>query len=78
MTRRDPPPDFTDAVLRATSGPACGSAEARLCDWVDGLLGEEDEELVRLHAGSCSACAALARVILAMREDLPALAEVDP
>jgi anti-sigma factor RsiW len=45
---------------------------------VDGLLGAEDEELVRLHAGSCAACAALARVILAMREDLLALAEMDP
>lgn len=78
MTRRNPPPGFTDAVLRATSGPACGSAEERLCDWVDGLLEADDEELVRLHAGSCAACAALARVILAMREDLPALAEMDP
>lgn len=78
MKTPEPPPDLTDAVLRATSGPVCGSARERLCDWVDGLLEQVDHELVAAHARTCRECASLAASLRAMSTDLPLLAEMEP
>lgn len=78
MKSPEPPGDLTGAILRATSGPACGSARELVCDWVDGTLQEVDRELVAMHAAACPACAALAGVLRAMSADLPLLAERDP
>ncbi len=73
-----PPPGLTEAILRATSGPVCPSAEARLCDFVDGRLDPVDRDLVARHLSACAGCAALAGILERMAADLPSLAEMDP
>jgi anti-sigma factor RsiW len=84
MTMRDdpgtpsPPDGLTEAILRATSGPACAAAETRLCGFVDEDLPEIDRELVARHLAACAACAALASALRMMRSALPALAVIDP
>lgn len=74
----EPPHDLADAILRRTSGSPCPSAERLLCDLSDDLLGEPEGELMRLHLQGCSACAASARALDALRRELPAMAEVEP
>lgn len=69
---------LTAAILRRTSGSACGRAEALLCDWVDGRLEGLDAELVSQHVDHCSACAGLAEALTLLKIDLPAMAEIDP
>jgi anti-sigma factor RsiW len=73
-----PAVDLAEAVLRRTTGPACGRAESMLVDLADGLLAAGDLDLVEAHVAHCAACAALARSIVEGREVLPSLAEVDP
>jgi len=73
-----PPPGLTEAILRATSGPACASAEPRLCDLVDGSLDPVERELVGLHLASCEPCSSLVGALQLMSADLPMLAEIDP
>lgn len=70
--------DLVASILRATSGSPCRSAEDRLPDLVDGALDAVDAELVRGHLATCVPCAALARVLLEVKGELPWMAEVDP
>jgi len=74
----DAAPDLTGAVMRATTGPACGRAEEQLPDLVDEILSAGDAELVSLHATHCRSCGDLARTLGWMSEHLPAMAEVTP
>ena len=73
-----PPPDLIGAVLARTSGSACGSARARLCDHVDRLPAPVDDDLVRMHLDGCPECGALAVALARLAIDLPPLAEKDP
>jgi len=77
-----PPPGgeaaLTAAILRSTSGSACGSAEQRLCDLTDGTLGAADATLVGMHLEHCAGCRALARTLAMLSEELPAMAEIRP
>ncbi len=73
-----PPADLLDTVLALTSGPACGSARARLCDHVDRLLAPADDDLVRMHLDGCAECGRLAAALARLAKDLPPLAELDP
>jgi anti-sigma factor RsiW len=74
----EPPADLVVEVMRRTSGSACGSARARLCDHVDGLLAPVDEGLVRMHLDACIECAGLAAALTRLATGLPTLAERDP
>ena len=51
-----PPADLLGAVLLRTSGSACGSARARLCD-------HADDDLVRMHLDGCGECGGLAAAL---------------
>jgi len=73
-----PPADLLGAVLLRTSGSACGSARARLCDHVDRLLAPADDDLVRMHLDGCGECGGLAAALVRLATDLPPLAELDP
>jgi anti-sigma factor RsiW len=70
--------DWTRAVLRRIGAEPCAQAVDRLSGWVDGDLETVDTELVAGHVAHCGECNALARVLRAMRADLPELAEVRP
>src|SRR5690242_18078032 len=59
-------PELSDAILERTSGVACESARARLCDRIDEALGPVDAELVDGHLSHCSECGALARALRAL------------
>lgn len=72
------PGDLAEAILRRTSGSPCESARGRLCDYVDGESEPVDRELVRLHLDGCADCAAMARVLARLAEELPGLAVVEP
>lgn len=74
------PPDhgLVDAILARTSGAACETARARLCEWQDGELPALDAELVAMHARACPTCSALARSLERLRTELPLLAGEDP
>ena len=73
-----PPPDLAGAILRRTSGSTCATARERICEQVDGLLDDIDDELVRSHVSRCTECSALAAAVAQLRADLPTLAEMDP
>lgn len=73
-----PPADLLGAVLARTSGPACGSARARLCDHVDRLLAPADDDLVRMHLDGCGECGGMAAALARLALDLPPFAEMDP
>ena len=66
-----PPADLLGAVLLRTSGSACGSARARLCD-------HADDDLVRMHLDGCGECGGLAAALARLATDLTPLAEVEP
>jgi hypothetical protein len=73
-----PPADLLAAVLARTSGPACGSARARLCDHLDRLLASVDDEMVRMHLDGCVECGGLAAALARLATDLPPLAAREP
>ena len=69
---------FAESVLERTSGSPCVRARELLCDHVDGLLGDADSELVRGHLDHCEACAALSTSLSELRNELPAMADIQP
>ena len=73
-----PPAGLLGAVLALTSGPACGSARARLCDHVDRLLAPVDAEMMQMHLDGCGECGRLAAALARLATDLPPLADLDP
>lgn len=70
--------DLVAAVLERTAGPACGRAEALLCDYVDGELPPEEQALVGAHLEHCPGCANLALALRQAMAALPLLAEMEP
>lgn len=78
----EPPPELAPAVLARTSGAACDRARKRLVPLVDpsqhGRLPEAERELLGLHLETCADCRALRAELVALSEDLPRLAELDP
>lgn len=72
------PAGLLGAILARTSGPACGSARARLCDHADRLLAPVDDDLVRMHLEGCGECGGLASALARLAIDLPPLAEIEP
>src|SRR2546422_542253 len=64
--------------MARTSGPACGSARARLCDHVDRLLAPDDDGLMRMHLTGCGECAGLAGGLAGGAAELPAVAGRGP
>ncbi len=72
------PDDLTNAILERTSGPACGCARERLCDFVDGRLESNYVEIMSLHLAHCSECAALAAALAEAQQVLPQMCELDP
>jgi hypothetical protein len=72
------PSDLTSAILRHTSGSPCQSATDRICDFVDGTLGDIGSSLMRGHLDGCGDCAALSRVVFRLDRDLPYLSERAP
>jgi len=69
---------FVARLLQRTSGSACARAQMELPDWVDGGLAADETDLVALHLQHCGGCAALATVLGALRQELPALAHAEP
>lgn len=76
--QEDPPPGLVHGILERTTGSPCGSAQRRLCAFVDGSLDPIEGELVGLHLGECGECAALAGALARLAGELPGLAEVEP
>jgi anti-sigma factor RsiW len=70
--------DLTCSILQHTSGPVCRSTERRLCDWVDGNLGVDDQEILALHMTHCPDCSALAAALTELKEALPDMATLEP
>ena len=75
------PPDWQDTlaagILEQTSGPVCGVAERRLCDWIDGDS-NEDGAVISLHLSHCPACSALAGSLRELNQVLPQMALLQP
>ena len=71
------PADLVAGVLERTSGGSCGRAQLLLAEGADRALGE-DGGLLTIHLGTCTDCAAVARALVHLRHELPALAELDP
>lgn len=69
-------PDLSAAVLDATTGPACGRAQAILSEGDD--VGAAERELAAAHALHCDDCAGLASVLAWLPATLPDLAEAEP
>lgn len=69
---------LTAVVLEQTIGSACGEARERLPDFVDQQLESVDQHLMTLHLETCAACRELTDILLAMKQELPSLAEVGP
>ena len=74
----DATPDLAEQVLARTSGPACERAKQRLCEYVDGQVGEVDAELIRMHVAGCADCATLSNVLVELTAELPLLVEIQP
>jgi len=71
-------PGLTDAILRATSGPACARIGDRLLARVDGRLPPEERGLVDPHLEECAACGRLVRALELLAAELPRMAEAEP
>jgi anti-sigma factor RsiW len=69
---------LTAAILGRTTGPVCESARDRLGDWVDGALDPVEAATLGVHLEHCSECAALGRVLMSLRVELPLLAGAEP
>lgn len=69
------PVDLVAGVLDRTSGGSCGRAQLLLAE--QSGLGE-DGGLLASHLETCAECAAVARALVQLRHQLPALAELDP
>jgi predicted anti-sigma-YlaC factor YlaD len=65
----------TAAVLEQTIGSACGRAREQLPDHADQTLDLVNRELVELHLAGCSDCRRLSATLVALRRELPKLAE---
>lgn len=74
----DDPGSLTATVLENTIGSACGQAREHLPDHADQALDSVDRELVELHLAGCSDCRRLSATLVAMRRELPKLAEMTP
>ncbi|HYK87966.1 MAG TPA: zf-HC2 domain-containing protein [Acidobacteriota bacterium] len=72
------PHDLTRSILERTSGPACGRAQEHLCEFVDGNLENDYEEILSLHLEGCSGCSALVDSLRELKDILPQLGEIDP
>jgi len=70
--------EFAGFVLERTSGSPCVRARELLCDYVDGHLGPADSELMRGHLDHCETCTALSVSLSELRDELPALADIQP
>jgi len=69
---------FVQGVMARTSGPACESAVARLDDFVDGTLPDDDAQLVGGHLEHCAPCQQLATCMAELRQPLREMATIDP
>jgi hypothetical protein len=69
--------DLVGGILSASGIDPCGRARLLLVDLEPASLGVL-EPLLEMHVRSCAACGALHRALIAMRQDLPALAELEP
>lgn len=72
------PHDLVGSVLARTAGSACGRAEEILCDFVDGVLGDEDAKLLAAHLEHCGTCQALAAALRELDGVLAGFAAFDP
>jgi len=70
------PGSLTAAVLESTIGSACGQAREHLPDHADLALEPVDRELVELHLAGCVDCQRLSATLVALRTELPKLAEM--
>lgn len=67
---------LTAAVLERTIGSACGQARMHLPAHVDRELDSVDRELIELHLEDCAECQRLAATLVALRRELPRVAEL--
>jgi hypothetical protein len=72
----DVPGSLAATVLLNTIGSACGQAREHLPDHVDQALDSVVRELVEVHLAGCSDCRRLSGTLVALRRELPKLAEI--
>ena len=65
-------------ILDRTSGSGCVRVESTLWDFIEGDLGAEDSHLISLHLEHCAECRSVAEDLVLMRQELPAMADIDP
>ena len=70
------PGSLTAAILENTIGSACGQAREYLPDHTDQTLDTVNRELVELHLDGCAECRRLSATLVALRRELPKLAEM--
>ncbi len=70
--------ELVRSILVRTAGSPCLRCRELICEYVDEVLNPEDSELIRAHLNHCPQCAALAEGLANLRNDLPALAEIEP
>ena len=71
------PADLVAGVLHRTSGGSCGRAQLLLAAGADSAL-SENGSLLTIHLETCIDCATVARALVQLRHELPALGELDP
>lgn len=64
-------------ILAASGVDACGRARELLAD-EDPSRDDDRDPLLVVHLGACEPCTAMAHALVALRRDLPTLAELDP
>ncbi|MBM3286599.1 MAG: zf-HC2 domain-containing protein [Candidatus Eisenbacteria bacterium] len=69
---------LTRSILKRTSGTVCPAIEDRLVDFADDALAGVDLDLVAGHLLHCEGCSDMVAALEVLRQDLPALAEVQP
>jgi hypothetical protein len=71
------PESMLGEIMVRTGGEACGRARRRLAEIDDGDVADLDP-MLQLHVEDCTECAAVQRALVALRRDLPELAELEP
>ncbi len=70
--------ELANSIIGRTSGSACPRVVDCLGDFVDGELDQISSQLVGHHLEFCNACRSLADELMALKDELPEFAEIEP
>ncbi len=65
-------------ILHRTSGSGCGRVREQVCDFVDGVLPDDDAQILSIHIENCVECSGIVQTLRELSSVLPGMAELDP